>query len=106
MSPPIASGKSESGTARFLGSGSSGILELLIFHPVDTVAKRLMSNQTKVKQQQSDCFCRDCFETKTLFSSLGGLTWEHFCSKQSCHECCCLQGKGKRESICVYVQVP
>jgi hypothetical protein len=23
-------------------------LELLIFHPVDTVAKRLMSNQTKV----------------------------------------------------------
>ncbi|KAI8089270.1 mitochondrial carrier domain-containing protein [Halteromyces radiatus] len=48
MSPPIASGKSESGTARFLGSGSSGILELLIFHPVDTVAKRLMSNQTKV----------------------------------------------------------
>ncbi|KAI9268854.1 mitochondrial carrier domain-containing protein [Phascolomyces articulosus] len=48
MSPPIASGKSESGTARFLGSASSGILELLIFHPVDTVAKRLMSNQSKV----------------------------------------------------------
>lgn len=48
MSPPIATGKSESGTARFLGSASSGILELLLFHPVDTVAKRLMSNQTKV----------------------------------------------------------
>ncbi|CAO3630288.1 unnamed protein product [Cunninghamella echinulata] len=48
MSPPIATGKCESGTARFLGSGSSGILELLLFHPVDTVAKRLMSNQTKV----------------------------------------------------------
>ncbi|CAO3631494.1 unnamed protein product [Cunninghamella blakesleeana] len=48
MSPPISTGKSESGTARFLGSGSSGILELLLFHPVDTVAKRLMSNQTKV----------------------------------------------------------
>lgn len=48
MSPPIATGKSESGTARFLGSASSGVLELLIFHPVDTVAKRLMSNQTRV----------------------------------------------------------
>lgn len=48
MSPAIPTkGKSESGTARFLGSASSGILELLIFHPVDTVAKRLMSNQTK-----------------------------------------------------------
>ncbi|KAJ8660889.1 hypothetical protein O0I10_003533 [Lichtheimia ornata] len=48
MSPPAASGRSESGTARFLGSASSGILELLIFHPVDTVAKRLMSNQTRI----------------------------------------------------------
>jgi hypothetical protein len=49
MSPPIASGQSESGKARFAGSASSGILELIIFHPVDTVAKRLMSNQTKVQ---------------------------------------------------------
>ncbi|KAL1918350.1 uncharacterized protein VTP21DRAFT_3010 [Calcarisporiella thermophila] len=50
MSPPI-SGKgkhSESGLARFLGSGCSGILELFLFHPVDTVAKRLMSNQQRV----------------------------------------------------------
>ncbi|KAG0192298.1 hypothetical protein DFQ28_009524 [Apophysomyces sp. BC1034] len=38
---------SESGLARFAGSASSGILELLLFHPVDTVAKRLMSNQSK-----------------------------------------------------------
>lgn len=37
---------SESGTARVLGSGTSGIAELLVFHPVDTVAKRLMSNTT------------------------------------------------------------
>lgn len=29
-------------------SRSSGIAELLIFHPVDTVAKRLMSNKAKV----------------------------------------------------------
>ncbi|KAI9312494.1 mitochondrial carrier domain-containing protein [Dichotomocladium elegans] len=48
MSPPALTGKSESGTARFLGSASSGILELLIFHPVDTVAKRLMSNQSRI----------------------------------------------------------
>ncbi|CAG8459885.1 mitochondrial carrier domain-containing protein [Gigaspora rosea] len=47
MSPP--SGKqTESGLARLLGSGTSGILELLVFHPVDTVAKRLMTNPTKI----------------------------------------------------------
>ncbi|CAG8775775.1 5262_t:CDS:2, partial [Dentiscutata heterogama] len=47
MSPP--SGKrSESGLARLLGSGTSGLLELLVFHPVDTVAKRLMTNPTKI----------------------------------------------------------
>ncbi|PGG95428.1 mitochondrial GTP/GDP carrier protein 1 [Blastomyces parvus] len=40
--------KRESGMARLLGSGSSGIAELLIFHPVDTTAKRLMSNQGKI----------------------------------------------------------
>ncbi|RHZ46825.1 hypothetical protein Glove_606g96 [Diversispora epigaea] len=47
MSPPTGT-KSESGLARLMGSGASGILELFIFHPVDTVAKRLMTNQTKV----------------------------------------------------------
>lgn len=52
MSPPIASGQSESGKARFAGSASSGILELIIFHPVDTVAKRLMSNQNKVRRKK------------------------------------------------------
>lgn len=52
MSPPISSGSSESGKARFAGSASSGILELIIFHPVDTVAKRLMSNQNKVTRER------------------------------------------------------
>ncbi|KAK7458848.1 high copy suppressor of abf2 [Stygiomarasmius scandens] len=47
MSPPTGKGK-ESGTARVLGSGASGVAELLVFHPVDTVAKRLMSNKAKV----------------------------------------------------------
>ena len=32
--------------ARVLGSAAAGVSELLLFHPVDTVAKRLMSNQT------------------------------------------------------------
>jgi len=46
MSPPIAGGKQrESAQARLLGSGTSGIAELIVFHPVDTVAKRLMSNK-------------------------------------------------------------
>ncbi|KAK0651500.1 mitochondrial carrier domain-containing protein [Cercophora newfieldiana] len=49
MSPPMAAGQEkESNLARLLGSGSAGIAELAIFHPVDTIAKRLMSNETKI----------------------------------------------------------
>lgn len=48
MSPPAGSDSRESGTARILGSGTSGIAELLVFHPVDTIAKRLMSNKAKL----------------------------------------------------------
>ena len=49
MSPPLTKSKhSESGAARLCGSGTSGFLELVIFHPIDTIAKRLMSNQTRV----------------------------------------------------------
>ncbi|KAG5980850.1 Mitochondrial GTP/GDP carrier protein 1 [Claviceps digitariae] len=50
MSPPTgnAGREKESNLARILGSGSTGIAELAIFHPVDTIAKRLMSNQTRV----------------------------------------------------------
>ncbi|CAP80163.1 hypothetical protein E8E15_003054 [Penicillium rubens] len=56
IAPTIAPGagaaskdvKKESATARLLGSGSAGIAELMIFHPVDTTAKRLMSNQTRI----------------------------------------------------------
>ncbi|PVU99890.1 hypothetical protein BB559_000312 [Furculomyces boomerangus] len=40
--------KSESGTARLLGSGTAGFSELLLFHPVDTIAKRLMNNTSKI----------------------------------------------------------
>ncbi|KAF4614554.1 hypothetical protein D9613_003462 [Agrocybe pediades] len=48
MSPPTSANGKDSAAARILGSGTSGIAELLIFHPVDTVAKRLMSNKAKV----------------------------------------------------------
>ncbi|KAH6919307.1 mitochondrial carrier protein [Coprinopsis sp. MPI-PUGE-AT-0042] len=51
MSPAPTSGK-DSGAARILGSGTSGALarscRVVHFPPVDTVAKRLMSNQAKV----------------------------------------------------------
>ncbi|KIW93027.1 uncharacterized protein Z519_06876 [Cladophialophora bantiana CBS 173.52] len=45
---PGKSYKTESGLARLLGSGSAGVAELLVFHPVDTIAKRLMNNATRV----------------------------------------------------------
>ncbi|KAK0612862.1 mitochondrial GTP GDP transporter [Bombardia bombarda] len=49
MSPPTSGGsRKESNLARLLGSGAAGISELAIFHPVDTIAKRLMSNETKI----------------------------------------------------------
>ena len=37
-------------TARVLGSALAGFSELIVFHPVDTVAKRLMSHQGRVIQ--------------------------------------------------------
>jgi len=48
MAPTLNVKGNDSGAARILGSGASGIAELLIFHPVDTIAKRLMSNKNKV----------------------------------------------------------
>mmetsp|Transcript_5691 Transcript_5691/g.10287 ORF Transcript_5691/g.10287 Transcript_5691/m.10287 type:complete len:320 (+) Transcript_5691:14-973(+) len=44
-SPVHVSGKS---TARIIGSAVAGVSELALFHPVDTVAKRLMSTETRV----------------------------------------------------------
>lgn len=44
MSPITTSatgGGKDSGAARMLGSGSAGIMELLIFHPVDTLVPLL-----------------------------------------------------------------
>lgn len=46
MSPPTD--KKQLGTARVLGLAAAGICEIAVFHPVDTVLKRLMLNHTKV----------------------------------------------------------
>jgi hypothetical protein len=40
--------KNGSFVSRMLGAGSAGILELVLFHPVDTVAKRLMTFEGKI----------------------------------------------------------
>lgn len=45
---PVSSNSKESGLARFAGSASAGVLELLGFHPVDTIAKRLMNNRAPI----------------------------------------------------------
>ncbi|ORY78611.1 mitochondrial carrier domain-containing protein [Protomyces lactucae-debilis] len=49
--PPSSSAsanRKEGNMARFAGAGSAGVLELALFHPVDTISKRLMSNKGKV----------------------------------------------------------
>ncbi|OCH88160.1 mitochondrial carrier [Obba rivulosa] len=48
MAPTLNVKGKESGAARILGSGAAGVAELIVFHPVDTIAKRLMSNKSKV----------------------------------------------------------
>jgi len=45
------SGKKSQGVARFAGSGIAGMCELMLFHPVDTVAKRLMNSQEELTKQ-------------------------------------------------------
>lgn len=44
--PPQGGGAKKNSYARVIGSAAAGVSELLLFHPVDTVAKRLMSNQS------------------------------------------------------------
>ncbi|KAH8593659.1 mitochondrial carrier domain-containing protein [Bisporella sp. PMI_857] len=70
--------KSESTLARLLGSGSAGIAELAVFHPVDTISKRLMSNEVKIKSasQLNSVIFRDSASApigKRFFSLFPGL---------------------------------
>jgi len=48
------SSKSSSSSAPYIiGSATSGILEIILFHPIDTIAKRLMSNTKPIFVQGS-----------------------------------------------------
>ncbi|KAK5703414.1 high copy suppressor of abf2 [Elasticomyces elasticus] len=82
MSPPAIGGnlvEKESTIARILGAGTAGVAELAIFHPVDTIAKRLMSNQSRIasaSQLNSVIFRKSASEPAvrrffTLFPGLG-----------------------------------
>ncbi|KAG9056104.1 hypothetical protein FS842_000333, partial [Serendipita sp. 407] len=77
MAPLTSAKGSESGTARVVGSGLSGVAELIIFHPVDTVAKRLMSNKSKFTLQAANSIIFKDYATaslpKKLFSLFPGL---------------------------------
>eukprot|EP01064_Diplonema_japonicum_P020584 TRINITY_DN30191_c0_g1_i1.p1 TRINITY_DN30191_c0_g1~~TRINITY_DN30191_c0_g1_i1.p1 ORF type:complete len:309 (+),score=88.72 TRINITY_DN30191_c0_g1_i1:58-927(+) len=48
MSPTSSQSSSSTAFGRFAGAGCAGVAELMIFHPVDTVAKRLMNNKEKL----------------------------------------------------------
>ncbi|CAM9855657.1 unnamed protein product, partial [Discosporangium mesarthrocarpum] len=47
-------GSSRNSTARVVGSAAAGVSELLLFHPVDTTAKRLMSNRGRFQGSLSE----------------------------------------------------
>ncbi|KAH8824314.1 mitochondrial carrier [Flagelloscypha sp. PMI_526] len=68
MSPTVAVKGKDSGTARILGSGASGIAELMLFHPVDTVAKRLMSNTSQFSWATANSIIFKQHAEKPVFS--------------------------------------
>ena len=68
----MAGGGKASVTARILGSGVSAICELAVFHPVDTVAKRLMSNRGAVKGRLFDVVFKEA-ANKTALQKWGSL---------------------------------
>lgn len=49
MSPPANLSEKESNVARLLGSGSAGILELAVFHPVSPSNSQFMSHASGLK---------------------------------------------------------
>lgn len=65
--------KSGSAAARVLGSGAAGVLELALFHPVDTVAKRLMSYEARMRCAALCCGPRGsvCWAWLGLCESVG-----------------------------------
>lgn len=47
LATSAAPSNNHSASARVIGSAIAGLSELLLFHPIDTVAKRLMSNKSR-----------------------------------------------------------
>ena len=90
--------KKDSGAARVLGSGTSGILELVrcsparlwgwlmrsqaIFHPVDTISKRLMSNKAKVRALVESVVA-DIDVTQLSTSTLSAVIFREHASKSA-----------------------
>eukprot|EP00834_Sanchytrium_tribonematis_P008576 NODE_1055_length_2404_cov_0.960087.p1 type:complete len:289 gc:universal NODE_1055_length_2404_cov_0.960087:2072-1206(-) len=66
---------STSTTVRILGSATAGIAEIFLFHPIDTIAKRLMSNHSNLPISQ--VIFKDKYQEtvlkryKSLFPGLG-----------------------------------
>ena len=71
LATSMAGGKA-SVTARIMGSGLSAIGELAIFHPIDTVAKRLMNNKGATKGRINEIIFRDA-ASKTPLQKWGSL---------------------------------
>ncbi len=61
------SGKKSQGMARFAGSGIAGLCELSLFHPVDTIAKRLMNNKGS--------FCKENYKSILFQKAADGSTF-------------------------------
>ena len=55
----------------------TGVAELLVFHPVDTVAKRLMSNKAKVDPDHL-CYSRFNLSPQVSFSALNVIIFRDF----------------------------
>lgn len=53
-------------TARFCATGSAGILELMLFHPVDTIAKRLMNNKLQLNGNVSQIIFQEHAQSSIL----------------------------------------
>jgi len=52
--------------ARVVATGAAGVMELMLFHPVDTVAKRLMNNQLELKGNFSSIIFQDKAQASAL----------------------------------------
>ncbi|KAI9139854.1 mitochondrial carrier domain-containing protein [Paraphysoderma sedebokerense] len=77
MAPHIESDskKKVSATARVIGSATSGFLELICFHPVDTIAKRLMSYQGKIVQPNATLSASLTQASKVVFKDAYSATF-------------------------------